>query len=210
MRNAKATFGIYKSREQVDAAVSLLSGLGFGDAPASVLFPDREGAQDFPHVQKSELIKFARIGSVLGAVLFLIFGVLAASGIVSFPPIADAPATARTFMAVMSVFLGAIVGAACGTLVGIGTPDRAGRRYAQYVNAGGILLSVHSDTIEDQKKIEEVLEKSGAEDITSVDERTAWQDVMDEKDNLERVNLSRSRGVKDRPLASIELLGEGR
>ncbi len=204
----KATFGIYRSKEQVDAAVSLLSGLGFGDAPASVLFPDKIGAQDFPQVQKSELLKFMRIGSAAGAMLFLIFGVLAASGVVPFAPLSEAPASARTFLVIACLFLGSIIGAACGTLVGIGTPDRAGKRYGQYVNAGGILLSVHSDTFEDQKKIEEVLEKSGAQDITSVDGDEAWTDVMNEKGNLERVNMPQQKGQSARPLASIEELVE--
>jgi hypothetical protein len=204
MTHNKATFGIYRNKEQVDVAVTLLSGLGFSDAPASILFPDKEGAQDFPQVQKSELVKFAKIGSLIGGVLFLIFSILAVAGILPFAPLDNAPAAASIFAIVGSVFLGSIIGAACGTLVGIGTPDRAGRRYGQYVNAGGILLSVHSETPEQQHKIEEALERSGAQDITSVDETRAWEDVLNEKGNLERLKMSRGEAESAQPVRSIE------
>ena len=190
MAHSKATFGIFRSRDEVNTAVSLLKGLGFGEARASVLFPDQNGAQDFPQVQKSELVKFARIGSIIGAVLFGIFSVLMIQGVVPFGGMAQLTGGSQVFAVFSSLILGAIVGAACGTLVGIGTPDRAGRRYGQYVNAGGILLSVQSENMEQRKRVEEVLEKSGAQDITSIDEVEGWQDVINEKLNLERTTLS--------------------
>ncbi len=204
----KATFGVYRSKDEVNTAVTLLNALGFGDAPASVLFPDKDGPQDFPHVQKSELVKFAKIGSAIGAVLFFAFAIMATSGVIPFAPLQAAPVEGRTFALIAAVFLGGVVGAACGTLVGIGTPDRAGRRYGQYVHAGGILLSVQSGSAEQQKKIEEVLEKSGAQDITSVQGEQAWQDVLDEKGNLERVNLTQGSRQNDRPLKSAQELVE--
>ena len=208
MTHNKATFGVYRSRDEINEAVTLLSALGFGDAPAAVLFPEQDGPQDFPHVQKSELVKFAKVGSALGAILLFGFAIMATSGVIPFAPLQAAPVEGRTFALIAAVFLGGVVGAACGTLVGIGTPDRAGRRYGQYVHAGGILLSVHSDPAEQQKKIEEVLEKSGAQDITSVNGEQAWQDVMDEKGNLERVNLSQNSRQNDRPLKSAQELVE--
>jgi hypothetical protein len=191
MKHNKATFGIYRSKEEINAAVSLLSSSGFGEARASVLFPDHAGAQDFPQVQRSEIAKFARIGAMLGAGLFLTFMVLALSGVIPFARMSAVPAEGRLFAVIASVFVGGIIGAACGTLVGIGTPDRAGNRYGQYVHAGGILLSVHTDTHDDQKKVEAILDKSGAQDITSVDESQAWKDVINEKNHLERDTLSR-------------------
>lgn len=212
MTHNKATFGIYRSKEEVNAAVSLLSALGFGESRASVFFPDHGGAQDFPQVQKSEIAKFARVGAMIGAVFFMGFMMLALSGVIPFAPTDQIPAEGgRVFLIVGAAMLGAIIGAACGTLVGIGTPDRAGHRYGQYVHAGGILLSVHSDTPEEEKRVHEILEKSGAQDITSVEEELAWKDVMDEKGNLERVSLTRVEdwtGHGAQPTRSLEELVE--
>ena len=208
MTHSKATFGIFRNKEEINSAVTLLKGLGFGDARASVLFPDNPGAQDFPQVQKSELVKFARIGSAIGAALFAVFGILVLREVVPFGGMAQLSAVGQIFAMIASVIIGGVVGAACGTLVGIGTPDRAGRRYGQYVNAGGILLSVHSENPDQQKRLEEILEKSGAQDITSVDEKEGWQDVMNEKHSLERTDLTHVSGQSARPLYSIEELAE--
>jgi hypothetical protein len=204
MKHSKATFGIYRSKEEVNAAVSLLRDLGFGLSRASVLYPERAGSQDFPNVQKSELAKFARIGSVLGAGLLMIFAILAVSGAVSFLHTGDMQVTDRVFTVIASVFLGGVIGAACGALVGMGTPDQAGHRYGQYVDAGGILLSVQSESADEQKRIEAVLEKSGAQDITSLDEEKTWFDVMEETKALTRVNLSPSSGQNSRPFSMFE------
>lgn len=204
MTHTKATFGIYRSKEEINAAVALLSGLGFGEARASVLFPERAGAQDFPQVQQSQLFRFAKLGSMIGAAIFLVFGMLAVSGAIPFAPMENLDFTARVLAVVGSLVLGGVVGAACGTLVGIGTPVRAGHRYGQYVDSGGILLSVHSKTAEGQKRVEEILEKSGAQDITSVDEDKGWEQVMEETANLARVNLSRNTGHSSRPFSAFE------
>lgn len=191
MTHNKATFGIFRSKQEVNSAVSLLTGLGFGNARASVLFPDHEGAQDFPQVQKSELAKFARIGSFIGAGLFVIFSIVMVSGAFPLGNLGVISTMGKISAVVVAALLGGVIGAVCGGLVGIGTPDRAGHRYGQYIHSGGILLSVHSDNPAQQKKLEEIFERSGAQDITSVDEAQGWKDVLDEKSNLERVNLSR-------------------
>lgn len=192
MTHSKATFGIFRNKDEIKSAVTLLRGLGFGEARAAVLFPDTPGAMDFPQVQKSELIKFARIGSVIGAILFMTFGLLMLLGIVPFGGMAQLAVGGQILAILSSLLIGGIIGAACGTLIGIGTPDRAGRRYGQYVNAGGILLSVHTDNKDQQHRVEEILENSGAQDVTSLDEKEGWEDVMNEKLNLERTSFSRS------------------
>lgn len=208
MTHTKATFGIFRSRDEINTAVSLLKGLGFGESKASILFPDKIGDQDFPQVQKSELVKFARVGSVIGAVLASIFAVLMIAGVVPFGNLSNATSMGRVFTIVGSLLFGGILGAAWGTLVGIGTPDRAGRRYGQYVNAGGILLSVRSQNTEEQKRIEDALEKSGGQDITTVEEKAGWKDVLKEKENLQHEEMASGSILKSRPLSTIAQLAE--
>lgn len=208
MTHTKATFGIFRSKNEINTAVSLLKGLGFGESKASILFPDKVGDQDFPQVQKSELVKFARIGSIIGAGLAVVFAILMIAGVVPFGNLMAATATGRVFTIIGSMLVGGVLGAAWGTLVGIGTPDRAGRRYGQYVNAGGILLSIRSRNSEEQKKIEDVLEKSGGQDITTVDEKSGWKDVLKEKENLQHEEMASGSILKSRPLSTIAQLAE--
>jgi len=47
-----------------------------------------------------------------------------------------------------------------------GIPEHAAKRYEVRVKEGGILLSVHSDNAEWTKRAKELLERTGAEDIS--------------------------------------------
>ena len=58
-------------------------------------------------------------------------------------------------------------------LIGMGIPEYEAKRYEGRVKDGGILLSVHSDDSEWTKKAKEVLERTGAQDISSTGEATA-------------------------------------
>jgi len=65
--------------------------------------------------------------------------------------------------------LGGVVGA----LVGMGIPEYEAKRYEGRVKHGGILLSVHCDNHDWAKRGEEILKRTGAEDIASTHEASA-------------------------------------
>jgi hypothetical protein len=58
----------------------------------------------------------------------------------------------------------------------MGIPEYEAKRYEGRVKDGGILLSVHSDDSHWTKKAKEILERTGAEDISSTGEATAEKD----------------------------------
>jgi hypothetical protein len=62
------------------------------------------------------------------------------------------------------------VGVIAGSLVGMGIPEADARRYEGRVRSGGILLSVHCDTTAWAIRAQEILERTGAEDVSSVPE----------------------------------------
>jgi hypothetical protein len=57
-----------------------------------------------------------------------------------------------------------------GALGGMGIPEYEAKRYEKFVQDGGILLSVHVDDGDWKDKAEEILERSGATDISSTSE----------------------------------------
>jgi hypothetical protein len=59
---------------------------------------------------------------------------------------------------------------ATGALVGMGIPEYEAKRYEGRLQKGGILLSAHCDTSEEIKRAKEIMERSGAEDISSTGE----------------------------------------
>src|ERR1035441_7003190 len=65
---------------------------------------------------------------------------------------------------------GGAVGGVAGALIGMGIPEYEAKRYEGRVKSGGILLSVHSDNSDWTKRAKEILERTGAQDISSTGE----------------------------------------
>ena len=68
------------------------------------------------------------------------------------------------------VGVGAAVGGVAGALVGFGVPEFEAKRYETRLGKGGILLSVHADNSDWISRAKSILEKTGAEDVSSASE----------------------------------------
>jgi hypothetical protein len=55
----------------------------------------------------------------------------------------------------------------------MGIPEYEAKRYEGRVKEGGILLSVHCDSSDWTKKAKEILERTGAADVSSTSEASA-------------------------------------
>ena len=66
--------------------------------------------------------------------------------------------------------VGGAVGGVTGALVGMGIPEYEAKRYEGRIKNGGILLSAHSDSSDWTSKAKTILERTGAEDISSTGE----------------------------------------
>jgi hypothetical protein len=77
-------------------------------------------------------------------------------------------------MAVLSgIGVGGVLGGIAGALAGLGTPEYEAKRYEGRIRKGGILLSVHCDDREWVKSAREILEQTGAEDVSATTEAKA-------------------------------------
>jgi hypothetical protein len=61
----------------------------------------------------------------------------------------------------------------------MGMPEYEAKRYQGRIREGGILLSVHSDSSDWTKRAKEILESTGAQDISSTGEASADFDKSD-------------------------------
>jgi hypothetical protein len=68
------------------------------------------------------------------------------------------------------VGVGGALGGATGALVGLGISEHEAEHYEGRLKKGGILLSVLCDTSEETKRAKEILDRTGAEDISSAGE----------------------------------------
>ena len=167
-----SVFGIYPHQASVENAVDALRAAGFSNNDISVLFPQKEGTKDFAHEKSTKAPEGATAGAGTGALLGGGLGWLAGIGALAIPGLGPFIAAGPIMAALAGAGVGGAVGGLTGALVGMGIPEYEAKRYEGRVKDGGILLSVHSDTSEEIKKAKEILERTGAQDISSTGETT--------------------------------------
>jgi hypothetical protein len=165
-----AVFGIYGSYGAADAAVDALRAAGFRNTDISVMFPENVGTKDFAHEKGTKAPEGATTGAGTGAVIGGAVGWLAGIGTLAIPGVGPFIAAGPIMAALAGAGVGGALGGLTGALVGMGIPEYEAKRYEGRVNKGGILLSVHSDDSDWTKKAKAVLQRTGAEDISSTGE----------------------------------------
>ena len=170
-----AVFGIYPNRTSVESAVDALKAEGFRNTDISVLFPEKTGTKDFAHEKSTKAPEGATTGAGTGAVLGGGLGWLAGIGALAIPGLGPFIAAGPIMAALAGAGVGGAVGGLTGALIGMGIPEYEAKRYEGRVKDGGILLSVHSDDSQWTKKAKEILERTGAEDVSSSGEASSEQ-----------------------------------
>jgi hypothetical protein len=165
-----AVFGIYTDRSRVDRAVEALKGEGFSNNDVSALFPENKGTKDFAHEKSTKAPEGATTGAGTGALLGGGLGWLAGIGALAIPGLGPFIAAGPIMAALAGAGVGGAVGGLTGALIGMGIPEYEAKRYEGRVKDGGILLSVHSDSSNETKRAKEILERTGAQDISSTGE----------------------------------------
>jgi len=165
-----AVFGIYSTRSDVETATELLSRSGFPISDISVLLPESLGTRDIGTEKATKGPEGATAGAGSGAILGGTLGLLAGIGVLAIPGVGPLIAAGPIMAALAGVGVGGAVGGVTGALIGIGIPEYEAKRYEGRVAKGGILLSVHCDTSEEIDRAKEIMERSGAENISSTGE----------------------------------------
>jgi Protein of unknown function (DUF3341) len=168
-----AVFGIYRDRVGVEEAVDALRQAGFRNTDISVLFPENQGTKDFAHEKSTKAPEGTAAGAGTGAVIGGTLGWLAGIGALAIPGVGPLIAAGPIVAALTGVGVGGAIGGLTGALIGMGIPEYEAKRYEGRVKEGGILLSVHSDNSDWTKKAKEILERTGADDISSTGEAKA-------------------------------------
>src|SRR6202165_2113585 len=168
-----AVFGIYTDRSSVDRAVEALKSAGFSNNDVSALFPENQGTKDFAHEKNTKAPEGATTGAGTGALLGGGLGWLAGIGALAIPGLGPFIAAGPIMAALAGAGVGGAVGGVAGALVGMGIPEFEAKRYEGRLQKGGILVSVHCDTSEEVKRAKDILQRTGAEDISTAGETSA-------------------------------------
>src|SRR6266567_371853 len=165
-----AVFGIYPQVSNLENALNELKQAGFRHEDISVLFPENLGSKELTTVKATKAPEGVAVGAGSGAVVGGALGWLAGIGALAIPGVGPFIAAGPIMAALAGVGVGGAVGGIAGALVGMGIPEYEAKRYEGRVKEGGILLSVHSDSSKWTKQAKEILERTGAQDISSAGE----------------------------------------
>lgn len=165
-----AVYGIYPNYTSVERGVDGLKAAGFSNRDISVLFSQSAGTKDFAHEKGTKAPEGATTGAGTGAVVGGTMGWLLGIGALAIPGLGPFIAAGPIMAALAGVGVGGAIGGIAGALIGMGIPEYEAKRYEGRVKDGGGLLSVHSDSSEWTKKAKQILEATGAEDISSTGE----------------------------------------
>jgi hypothetical protein len=186
-----SVFGIYPTVAAAEAAVDALRSAGFRTEDISALLPDNQGTKDFAHEKGTKAPEGAVTGAGTGLVLGGALGWLAGIGSLAIPGVGPLIAAGPILATLTGVGVGGVIGGIAGGLVGMGIPEYEAKRYEGRVRSGKILLSVHCDDSQWVKRAKELLERTGAEDISSAGEASADYAKSDKPLELCTVNRQR-------------------
>lgn len=171
-------YGIYPDRQMIEDAIVSLETSGFRRDDISVLFSSPETSKEFAHVKETKAPEGALYGGGTGAVMGGVLGLLAGIGAIAIPGAGPFIAAGPIMGLLAGAGAGSVTGGLIGVLAGMGFPEYEAKRYEGRIKDGGILLSVHADNSDWKQKAINILEETGAEDISYGSESAA--DFKDE------------------------------
>jgi hypothetical protein len=166
-----SVFGIYSSLGQAEGGVDALVQDGFSHNDISVLAPDQQGTKDFAHEKHTKAPEGATTGAATGGALGGAVGLLVGLGALAIPGLGPFIAAGPIMATLAGIGAGGAVGGLVGALVGMGLPEYEAKRYEGRVKDGGVLLSVHGATSEEITRAKRIVERTGAQDISSSGEK---------------------------------------
>src|SRR6202167_748471 len=160
-------FGIYSTRVAVENATDSLIRAGFPTSDISVLLPESLGGpKDMGTEKDTKAPEGTAAGVTAGGVIGGTLGVLAGAGALAIPGLGPFIAAGPIVAGLAGLGVGGAVGGLVGALIGMGIPEYEAKRYEGRVRDGGTLLSVHCDASDQVKRAKELLQSSGAQDIS--------------------------------------------
>lgn len=168
-----AAFGIYPDEISLRTGIEALQRADFRTEDISVLFPENQGTKDFAHEKGTKAPEGAATGAGSGAVVGGVLGWLAGVGTIAIPGVGPFLAAGPIVAALAGVGVGGAVGGLTGALIGAGIPEYEAKRYEGLIKKGGILISVHCDDSDWTSKAKDIMERTGADDVSSTSEASA-------------------------------------
>jgi len=165
-----SVYCIATTEGQADRIVRELQTVGFSNDDISVLFPDTRGSRDMGHEKHSKAPEGVATGASTGGIVGGALGWLAGIGTLAIPGVGPFIAAGPILAALGGAAVGATVGGLTGALIGLGIPEYEVKRYEGKIASGNILISVHCGTREEARRVKDIFQGAGAEDVSDAGE----------------------------------------
>lgn len=163
---SQSVFCIVPTAEKANQIVNTLDVGGFGRQDISVLLPDRSGTRDFAHEANTKAPEGAAVGAASMGVAGGAIGLLAGIGLLAIPGLGPFIAAGPIMAALSGAAVGATVGGIGGALIGMGIPELEAKRFEGKIKDGNVLISVHTSSADEVKRVRNIFETAGASDIS--------------------------------------------
>ena len=161
----KSVIGIVDTEEQAARIVDALQSSGVSSNDISALLPDKRGTKDFAHEHNTKAPEGAVAGVGAGGVIGGTLGLLAGIGALAIPGVGPLIAAGPLMATLSGAAAGAAVGGIAGGLIGMGVPEYEAKSYEGKIRSGNILIAVHTDDGDAEKRTKQIFESNGAHDI---------------------------------------------
>ena len=162
--------GVFEDGRAARDAIHALKDAGFRGDDISVLLPEQEPGRQFETETGVATTTGATTGALTGGVLGGVAGWLIGIGALAIPGVGPFIAAGPIMAALAGAGIGGSVGGVTGGLIGLGLPEYEAKRYDGRISRGDILISVHAENSDAEKRAKQILEDTGAEDISSTGE----------------------------------------
>jgi hypothetical protein len=168
MPKNQSVFGVYPTRNHLEAAVRVFKDSGFSSADISVLLQDNAD-KELVTENNTKAPEGAAVGAGSGAAVGGAMGWLVGIGALALPGIGPIIAAGPIVGALVGIGVGGALGGFAGALVGVGISEDQIVKYEGRLRTGGILMAVHCETANDMGRAREIMERTKGEDIGSSD-----------------------------------------
>jgi len=163
----KSVFGLVNNEAQASRIIEDLRVANFSNNDISVLLPDKGSTREFAHSKGTKAPEGATTGAGTGGVLGGVLGWLVGIGALAIPGLGPFIAAGPIMAALGGAAVGGAAGGLIGALIGMGIPEYEAKRYESRLREGRILIAVHSENSDETKRAKEILERDGAQDIST-------------------------------------------
>ncbi len=162
----RLTVGLFSNKQAAGEAVSELNAADYTDKISLIVKDENDGEVRAHQVKQNVSGSATVVGAATGAALGALGAILAVA-----TPVVVAGVGALLVGGPISALIGAAVGGVTGALVAalvdLGLPEEQARMYQHRIFAGAVLVAVTTG-VEDEQEVRAVLQKHGAEEVTSL------------------------------------------